>query len=214
MARRIKPPSPAMIVALIALFVAIGGVGYAASKIDTEDIKSQAVTKPKIAKKAVTTGKLDRGAVETGKIGGEAVRSGKIRDGAVKADDLQDQGVTTGKIADQAVTMDKIADGSVNSQKLSGDFLQGPVNVVEEVSAPTAAATDTRVVEANCPAGQRLIAGGAGWTTTADNRSTVNGILRVSRPIPAANPTGWQASGQVETNLVRQLRAYAICIPA
>src|SRR5215204_5804450 len=123
MARRIRPPSPAMIVAVIALFVAIGGVGYAASKIDTEDIKSQAVTKPKIAKKAVTTGKLGARAVETGEIGGEAVRSGKIRDGAVKTDDLQDQGVTTDKLADSAVNGGKVQDDSLTGSEIEESTL-------------------------------------------------------------------------------------------
>jgi hypothetical protein len=46
-------PSPAMIVACLALFVAIGGGAYAAAKIDTEDLKREAVTGPKIAKRTI-----------------------------------------------------------------------------------------------------------------------------------------------------------------
>jgi hypothetical protein len=38
---RFRPP--AMVVASIALFVAIGGIGYAAATIDTNDIKNGAV---------------------------------------------------------------------------------------------------------------------------------------------------------------------------
>jgi hypothetical protein len=46
-------PSPAMVIACLALFVAIGGGAYAAAKIDTEDIRSEAVTGPKIAKRTI-----------------------------------------------------------------------------------------------------------------------------------------------------------------
>jgi hypothetical protein len=45
-------------IALVALFLAIGGVGYAAGKIDTNDIKDGAVTKPKIADEAVNSERI------------------------------------------------------------------------------------------------------------------------------------------------------------
>lgn len=79
MARRMKPPSPALIVALIALFAAIGGVGYAASKIGTQDIE----------KGAVTAKKLDKGAVTAPKIEKRAVRSPQVRDGSLLAEDFK-----------------------------------------------------------------------------------------------------------------------------
>ena len=81
MARRLRP-SPALIIAIIALFVSIGGVGYAASKIGTNDIKNQAVTKQKIAKKAVTTGRLNDQAVTERTIRDQAVTSSKV-DGSI-----------------------------------------------------------------------------------------------------------------------------------
>jgi hypothetical protein len=61
-------PSPAMIVACLALFVAMGGVGYAAVKlkpnsVKTKTIKNGAVTTPKIADDAVSTAKLDANAI-------------------------------------------------------------------------------------------------------------------------------------------------------
>jgi hypothetical protein len=120
-------PSPAFVVALIALFVSIGGVGYAASKIGTDDIKSQAVTKPKLAKKAVSSGKLDGQAVTTGKIAADAVRSGKINDGAVKTNNLADDGVTGDKVLNDTLTGDNIDESTLgtvpsatNAQQLGG----------------------------------------------------------------------------------------------
>lgn len=55
---RLRRPSPAMIVALVALFVALGGTGYAALKlpknsVGTRQIKNHAVTKGKLAKSVI-----------------------------------------------------------------------------------------------------------------------------------------------------------------
>jgi hypothetical protein len=72
-------PSPAMVVALIALFMSIGGVGYAASMIGTNQIKSG----------AVTTRKLHNGAVTTKKIQNGAVRSSQVRNGSLLAKDFK-----------------------------------------------------------------------------------------------------------------------------
>jgi hypothetical protein len=66
-------PSPAMVVASIALFLAVGGIGYAAATISTNDIKNGAVTKKKLAKKAVAKKKIKNNAVDSAKIADEAV---------------------------------------------------------------------------------------------------------------------------------------------
>ncbi len=63
-------PSPALVVSLVALFVALGSGAYAASKIGTKDIKNQAVTGKKLAK--------------------NAVKSNKTKDGGLKGKDLKD----------------------------------------------------------------------------------------------------------------------------
>jgi len=61
-------PSPAMIVALVALFVAMGGVGYAASVADnsvgTKALKSRAVTGDKIAKNTILGSRIINGTIK------------------------------------------------------------------------------------------------------------------------------------------------------
>ena len=54
----IKMPSPAMLVALVALFVSLGGSAYAVTKIGTNQIKDGAVTTPKIKSGAVRGDRL------------------------------------------------------------------------------------------------------------------------------------------------------------
>src|SRR5436190_5065181 len=63
MTRRLHPPSPALVVACIALFVALSGFGYAAIKlpknsVGTKQLRNGAVTGKKIAKNVVTGTKV------------------------------------------------------------------------------------------------------------------------------------------------------------
>ena len=63
-----KRPSPALVISLIALFVALGGSAYAAKKIGGKEIKANAITTGKIKKNAVTTAKIKNNAVTGNKI--------------------------------------------------------------------------------------------------------------------------------------------------
>jgi hypothetical protein len=67
-----------MVISVIALFVSIGGVGYAAVTIGTNDIKDGAVTARKLHKSAVKTKKIKNGAVN-GK---------KVRDNSLTGSDI------------------------------------------------------------------------------------------------------------------------------
>jgi hypothetical protein len=62
-------PSPAVVISAIAVFFAIGGIGYAASKIGTSRIKDHAVTDKKLH--------------------GNSVGSGKVKDHSLKRRDLR-----------------------------------------------------------------------------------------------------------------------------
>lgn len=63
-----KRPSPALVISILALFVALGGSAYAAKKIGTKEIKANAITTGKIKKNAVTTSKIKKEAVTGAKI--------------------------------------------------------------------------------------------------------------------------------------------------
>jgi|SRR4051794_26761621 hypothetical protein len=80
--KRALRPTPALVVAFVALFAAMGGLGYAAvklkpSSVKTKNIKPGAVTTDRIADGAVTTPKLSPDAVapnalNAAKLGGAA----------------------------------------------------------------------------------------------------------------------------------------------
>lgn len=64
MKRRFRTPSPALVISLIALFVALGGTSYAAialpkNSVGTKQLKNNAVTSAKIKNGAVTAAKIN-----------------------------------------------------------------------------------------------------------------------------------------------------------
>ena len=65
---RAKRPSPSLVISILALFVALGGSAYAASKVGTKNIKNNAITAAKIKKNAITTAKIKNEAVTGAKI--------------------------------------------------------------------------------------------------------------------------------------------------
>ena len=67
MSRFLKVPSPATVMAALALFVSLGGTAWAVKQIGTNQIKNNAVTTNKIKNGAVTGGKLANGTVSPSK---------------------------------------------------------------------------------------------------------------------------------------------------
>ncbi len=81
-----------MIVALIALFVALGGTAYAAATIGSGQIIDESIKSQDIK----------NGEVKNADLGTDAVGSGKISDGQVKAADIANGAVTSDKLATAA----------------------------------------------------------------------------------------------------------------
>lgn len=70
---RLGPPSPALVVSIIALVVALGGTSYAAFTVPQNSVGSR-----QLRKNAVTTDAIRNGAVTGSKIANNAITGGKI----------------------------------------------------------------------------------------------------------------------------------------
>ncbi len=142
---RVPLPSPAMAVALLALFVAMGGSAWAVTKVGTKQIRNNAVTTPKIKPGAVKASRLAAGSVTGSKIAAGAVTGPKlavgsvgaanILPGSVGADTLADSAVTTGKIADAAVNSSKIAASAVDWWQIADGAVEGSKILAGAVSS-------------------------------------------------------------------------------
>ncbi len=135
----IRRPSPAMMVALIALFVAMGGsalaVTAAKNSVKSKSIKNGAVKSQDLATAAVKTDKLADAAVTVSKLADNSVTTTKLADGAATTPKLGDGAVTTDKLGADAVSTAKIADNAVTTAKIPQSAVTGVKLASESVSS-------------------------------------------------------------------------------
>jgi hypothetical protein len=137
---RVRRPSPALVVACIALLVALGGTSYA--------------TVLNVPRNSVGTPQLQRNAVKAAKIAPNAVRTGHVLDGSLLAADFKAGQLPTGPKGDKG---DKGNKGDKGDPGLSG--------YVVVQGTPSSTTNAFQGVSATCPAGTRPI-GGGGFTQT------------------------------------------------
>jgi hypothetical protein len=208
-------PSPAMVVALLALFVALGGSAWAVSKVGTKQIRNGAVTGPKIKNGAVTTGKIKGGAVNASRLANGAVTGVKLAVGAVTgtklgvrsvgAAALADQSVGPAAIQSDAVGTESLADSAVTAAKLADGAVQGSnISITAVNGTPVSIPAGTsEIAFASCPEGRTAVSSGyeANSAAVLVYQDFVAGGTAL---IYAANPAG--SSGPV------QVTAQAVCI--
>ena len=214
-------PSPALVISLIALFVSVSGVAWAAATIGTSDIKNGAVTAEKLHSNAVTNPKITNGAVNAAKLQNNAVTNPKIALGAVSAQKIQNNAVTnpkiglgavsSAKIQNNAVSEAKIQDNAVNRAKIASGAvgtseLGAVVTRTNSISVP---ANSARQVSRNCDPGELALSAGANW----DGAATVGPVLQAATYVSGSpEPTGGTAAGRNNDNNARTLTVIVSCL--
>lgn len=116
---RARRPSPATVIALIALFVALGGTSYAVSKLPKNSVGSA-----QIRKNAVTSAKVKDGALAVADLSKKAQAALRGQTGAPGAQGVQGPQGPAGPSTPQTIGAGTIgsaqlADGSVTTAKLA-----------------------------------------------------------------------------------------------
>jgi hypothetical protein len=180
---RIRRPSPALVLACLALLVALGGTGYA--------------TVLNVPKNSVGTPQLQRNAVKAAKIAPNAVRTGHVLNGALLAEDFKAGQLPSGPKGDKGDKGDKGNAGATNV-------------VVRRSAVQTTAGVGSGNLTASCATGERAVGGGAGLTTGGSTSAlTVTDGKPVPRD-PGVTPTGWNA-GVSWTAAGLMWAVYVIC---
>lgn len=181
--KRARMPSPAMIVAVIALIAATAATTYA-------------VTVPR---KSVGTAQIKKAAVTTGKLKNGSVISSKLKDGAVVDE----------KLNDGAVTSKKLANGSVGARALGKIVTRVAVANVADGTGGVAVAScgsGERLISG----GARFDEGTVGNTQLVSSHPTKAGS---ADPADGDVPLGWRGAGfNPGGGGMRALRVFAICI--
>jgi hypothetical protein len=120
-----RRPSPAMVVALIALFVALGGPAQARKLVNGSLIRKGTVTGRAIKDHSVAKVDLTKGAVKSlTATPANSVRSAQIVNGQVLAPDLGASAVGAAQLAPGAVSASKLALDSVGGGSVANGSLQ------------------------------------------------------------------------------------------
>jgi hypothetical protein len=130
MFRRIrKHASPASLIAMVALFVALGGVSYAAATIDGKDIKNKTVAGKKLKNKTVTGGKVKSDSLTGTQVNestlGKVPSAASADQAASAASATTATTATNAANADTAANATAIANNTVSSVKVQDGSLTG-----------------------------------------------------------------------------------------
>jgi hypothetical protein len=136
-------PSPAMLVALMALFVALGGSAYAAKKINAKDIRTGAVGTRAVKNRALTSLDLRRDT-----LGGTTIREERLD--AAKLD------VRRLKTVPSAVNVPKNSIGASDLGNVTRRF----------GGAATVANGQPGKADVGCSKGEIVVGGGGRWADT------------------------------------------------
>ena len=121
---RLRRPSPAAIIACVALFVALGGPAEAAKLINGKLIRKGTVSSKQIRDHGLTTTDLSKKTVRTlQSTPARSIGTGQLADGAVGAAQLQLGSVTAGALAANAITGASLADGAVGTAKIADNSI-------------------------------------------------------------------------------------------
>jgi hypothetical protein len=181
----IRRPSPALVVASIALFVALSGTGVA--------------TISQLARGSVGTPQLQNGAVTTPKIRNAAVTGAKVRNNSITSAHVRNRSLTRLDFAPGQLpagpTGPQGPAGPAGAAGPAGPA--GPAGVIGAITVRTNSvsvpAGQRRSVTRNCEGNERAISAGTSWSADDPLELWTSSI----RPVlsPQNNVVGFAASG-------------------
>ncbi len=130
-------PTPALVVSLVALCVAVCGNAYAIranvvgsaqivdGQVRAADIARRAARGGTIADGAVTRPKLASSGVGRSALGANSIDGAKVADGSLTGEDFADGSIGSIDLANISVHTQALANGSVNASKVANDTLVG-----------------------------------------------------------------------------------------
>ena len=195
-------PSPAMVVACLALGIALTGTSVAAvnalapNSVGTAQIRANAVTAAKIKNANVTGAKIAR----------NAVTGAKVLNRSLTAADFVASSLPKGPAGPTGAT------GPAGPAGPAGTI--GPITVRQAgVAVPGGVAQngayDTETVTVNCNAGEKAISAGTGWSDDAADRELWT--QRITPIITNNAVTGYRGTGGNDSGNSSTFTLYVLC---
>lgn len=200
--------SPAMILSIVALFVALGGSAYAVG------IGKNTVRSPQIVDGSVRTVDVRDNAVNAAKVAPDAIGNEELAENSVTSlqvvdetltnQDLGTASVTGAKVADESLTAADLGTGSVGSSELQTESVRASDlgNIIQVSNEEAIKANGgTKTVTVACPAGTDVISGG-GFSTSFS--------IHMSGSFRSGN--GWRVDAKNEATADKAVTAFAYCL--
>lgn len=200
-------PSPALVIACVALFSALTGSAIAASvgknTVRSPQIVDGTIRTVDLRDNAVAAGKIAPNAVDTTEIAENGVESSDVAPDSLTAQDLAPASVTSSEVADQSLTANDLGPDSVGSSELQAGSVRaselGPIIQVSN-STPIAAGANGSV-SVDCPAGTSVISGGA---------QPANFGVEMTSSLRSGN--GWLYQAKNNNGAASSLTVFAYCL--
>ncbi len=202
------------VVAVMALFFALGGSAYAvaAGKIDGSQIAPSSIPGNRLEAKAVGTNQLKPSSIGADQLKGNAVATKQLQSGAVTGPKIKAGSIGASQIQSGSITGTQVKSGSLGATQINQTTLTGisaaNIHTVQYVTATVAlsssSATGTSTT-ATCPTGMKIIGGGA----TLSNKE----FGSIFESAPTAERNGWYANGFLGEKVSVTMTVTAICTP-
>jgi hypothetical protein len=201
------------IVAVMALFFALGGSAYAvaAGKIDGSQIAPSSIPGNRLEAKAVGTNQLKPSSIGNAQLKGNAVATKQLQSGAVTGGKIKAGSIGASQIQSGSITGTQVKSGSLGATQINQTTLTGisaaNIHAIQYVVSTVAMSPESPTptsATATCPTGMKVIGGGA----ATSNWEFANAF----ESTPTGERNGWTAKGfafEQSVNLI----VTAICTP-
>jgi len=195
-------PSPAMVVACLALLVALGGTSVAA----VQALAPNSVGTTQLRAGAVTTAKLKARNVTGSKLALNAVTGATVANRSLSAVDFIAGSLPRGPQGAAG------AAGPVGAAGPAGTI--GPIsvrqaNIVVPGGVAQNSSYDTETVSVNCNPNEKAISAGTGWSDDAADRELWT--QRLTPVLTGSNVTGFRATGGNDSGNTSTFTLFVLC---
>jgi hypothetical protein len=211
-------PSPAMIVACLALLLALTGSAIAAGvaknsvrsaqivdgTVRTVDIRDNAVNAPKITPDAVGAEEIAENAVSSPEVAQDSLTAGDLAPASVTSSEVADQSLTANDLGPDSVGSSEVAANSVGAEEIAANAVNaGELGTVTiRTSAPQPIANGANGgVSVDCAPGEQVLGGGG---------QPANFGVEMTSSRPSGN--GWLYQAKNNSGGASTLTAFALCL--
>lgn len=208
-------PSPAMVVACIALLVALGGTSVAAvqalgpNTVGTAQLQANAVTAAKIKNGQVTNAKLAGNAVSNAKLANNSVTGAKVQNGSLSRADFAAGSLPSGPAGPAGPTGPAGPAGAAGPAGTIGAVTVRQAAVLVPGGVAHNGQYDTATVSVSCQANEKAISAGTGWSDDVDDRELWT--QRITPVMTGTNVTGFRGTGGNDSGNDSTFTLFVLC---